>query len=67
MSCGKFNNIPLGRIFTQDDIYKDICEIFNSMENQDEFISFLRFCAERLKKGAQVQEVWRDYQERDSQ
>lgn len=30
-------------------------------QNADEYITFLRFCEERLRKGDQVQAIWSDY------
>lgn len=33
------------------------------VEKKEDFMHFLRFCAEHLNKGGTVQEVWRDYQE----
>ena len=31
------------------------------IDKEQEFISFLRYCAERLDKGVPVQLIWRDY------
>ena len=28
---------------------------------QDDFVSFLRYCAERLQQGASVEEIWNDW------
>lgn len=33
------------------------------IDKEQEFISFLRYCAERLDKGVPVQLIWRDYME----
>ena len=33
---------------------------------QERFISFLRYCAERLEKGDSVQAIWSDYLETEN-
>ena len=35
-------------------------EVIN-LEQNNAYINFLRFCVERLRRGDQVQAIWRDY------
>lgn len=37
--------------------------MFAGADDQDDFIRFLRFCADGLNKGEQVQAIWRGYLE----
>lgn len=37
-----------------------LCE---RVDNENDFISFLRFCADRLNKDEPVQSIWNAYQE----
>lgn len=41
----------------------EMAEQTESAQNADKFLTFIRFCVERLKKGDQVQAIWHDYQE----
>lgn len=49
--------------------YEQFCEFYEMAEqasaaqSEDAFVQFIRFCVERLKRGDQVQAIWRDYQE----
>lgn len=50
------------RDYAQFREYCEIVERVKSAHNEDAFIAFIRFCSERLKRGDQVQAIWRDYQ-----
>lgn len=38
-------------------------ELYELAPNKHDFITFLRFCSERLDRGETVRLIWRDYQE----
>ena len=38
-------------------------KLYDQAKDKDDFISFLRFCSERLGKGETVREVWLGYLE----
>lgn len=42
--------------------FYEMAEQAKSAQCEEEFLKFIRFCLERLKKGDQVQAIWRDYQ-----
>ena len=47
------------------ELYGKLKTAYLSIENEGEqecFISFLRYCDERLEQGASVQEIWNSYQ-----
>ena len=44
----------------QDGVHR---ELYDQADDKQSFISFLRFCSERLDKGETVQAIWNDYQE----
>lgn len=49
------------------ELYCEIKEIGQTVAlhgGEDEFISFLQYCAERLDRGDSVRAIWNDYQER---
>lgn len=55
---------PLTRgILTQSEDCTLEAELYELAENKHDFISFLRFCSERLDRGETVQVIWRDYRE----
>lgn len=46
------------------ELYGELRATYQSIEHegkQEDFISFLHYCADRLEKGATVQEIWNDY------
>ena len=49
--------------YTQNDDCSVQITLYKQAADRQDFIYFLRFCAERLSRGETVQEVWRDYQE----
>lgn len=42
--------------------FYEMAEQAKSAKKEEEFMGFIRFCVERLKKGDQVQAIWHDYQ-----
>lgn len=42
--------------------FYEMAEQAKSAQCEEEFLKFIRFCLERLKKGDQVQAIWHDYQ-----
>ena len=54
----------------KQDSLSEYCE-FESLSQmllvaeKDDYIKFLRFCEEHLRKGEQVQAIWSDYQDQE--
>lgn len=49
---------------TEFEQFRDFYEMTEkavSAQKADDFFDFIRFCAERLKKGDRVQAIWLDY------
>lgn len=49
--------------FEQFREFYELAEQADAARCEDAFVQFIRFCVERLKRGDQVQAIWRDYQE----
>lgn len=59
-AAGKYFNLEIN-MEGQNLVLAGITEIekdYNKCNNQDEFICFLRFCADRLNKDEPVQAIW---------
>ena len=44
-----------------NDKIQDMYMYAECIGKQDDFVSFLRYCAERLQQGASVDEIWNDW------